>query len=156
MQNGMESDKISYQLIEGIPEKGILIKLKPIYSIIFEDADLDFFEKRLYEKDNILIVIATYNNDFIGFKIGYRYNDITFYSWVGGVKKEFRKLGIGKELARIQEGWAKQNDYLKLRTKSMNRFKPMMILNLRNGFDIVSVYTNEKEQTKIVFEKQLN
>ena len=37
----------------------------------------------------------------------------------------------------------------------MNRFKPMMILNLKNGFSITKVYTNTKGQTKIVFEKQL-
>jgi len=38
----------------------------------------------------------------------------------------------------------------------MNSFKPMMILNLKNGFDIVSVYTNVTNQTKIVFEKELS
>jgi len=37
----------------------------------------------------------------------------------------------------------------------MNRFKSMMILNLKNGFDIKSVYTNEVGQTKVVFEKTL-
>jgi hypothetical protein len=37
----------------------------------------------------------------------------------------------------------------------MNRFKPMMILNLKNGFDIVQVYTNDSGQTKVVFEKTL-
>ena len=37
----------------------------------------------------------------------------------------------------------------------MNQYKPMMILNLKRGFDIVDIYTNTKGQTKIIFEKEL-
>jgi len=42
-----------------------------------------------------------------------------------------------------------------MRTKSMNRFKPMMILNMKSGFDITNIYTNDVGQTKIIFEKDL-
>ncbi len=38
----------------------------------------------------------------------------------------------------------------------MNRFKPMMIMNLKEGFDIKQVYTNDKGQTKIIFEKAID
>jgi hypothetical protein len=55
----------------------------------------------------------------------------------------------------MQEQWAKKNGFLKIRTKSMNQFKPMLILNLKNNFNIKSVYTNKLNQTKIVFEKEL-
>ncbi len=58
-------------------------------------------------------------------------------------------------MTHMQEDYAKQNGYKILRTKSMNHFKPMMILNLKNGFDIVKFYTNDSNQTKIVFEKSL-
>ena len=37
----------------------------------------------------------------------------------------------------------------------MNQYKPMLILNIKNGFDIVQIYTNDSGQTKIVFEKEL-
>lgn len=37
----------------------------------------------------------------------------------------------------------------------MNAYKPMMISNLKNGFNIINVHTNAKGQTKIVFEKLL-
>jgi hypothetical protein len=66
-----------------------------------------------------------------------------------------RNLGIAKQLAQLQEEKVKAKGYQTLRTKSMNRFKPMVILNLKNGFDIKSVYTNDVGQTKIVFEKPL-
>jgi predicted GNAT superfamily acetyltransferase len=91
----------------------------------------------------------------VGFKIGYRYNETTFYSWVGGVLLSYRQKGIAKHLAKLQEENVTTKRYSKMRTKSMNRFKPMMILNLKNGFNIVQVYTNDIGQTKVVFEKEL-
>lgn len=84
------------------------------------------------------------------------YNDTTFYSWVGGVKMTHRLNGIARQLALLQEQTVKQKGYTKIRTKSMNRFKPMMALNLKNGFDIVKVYTNSANQTKIIFEKDIS
>ena len=56
----------------------------------------------------------------------------------------------------LQHEVAKKKGYEKVRTKSMNRFKSMIILNLKNGFDIQQVYTNDSDQTKIIFEKELS
>ncbi|WP_353776930.1 GNAT family N-acetyltransferase [Winogradskyella sp. 3972H.M.0a.05] len=151
----MGNDNYSYKVLEGIPQQDALQDLKNIYTSIFEDADLHFFEERLNTKQNVLIVLAYDGTNLIGFKIGYRYDEYTFYSWVGGVRESHRQKGIGQYLAELQEEKAREQGYTKLRTKSMNRFKPMIILNLKRGFDIISVYTNEKEQTKIIFEKDI-
>lgn len=154
--NGMvENNKFQFELIEGFLNTQKIEALLSLYTTIFEDAQLDFFKQRLNEKENILSIIAYHNQKPIGFKIGYHYNESTFYSWVGGVLYNYRKQGIAKQLAILQEDWTKQQGYTKLRTKSMNRFKPMMILNLKNGFDIQQIYTNNNGQTKIVFEKEL-
>lgn len=155
MLNGMANVNITYKLIEGVPDAETFESLKTIYTSVFEDADITFFEKRFQEQEDLLSVLAFCETKLVGFKIGYRYNDTTFYSWVGGVLAEFRQQGIAQELAKLQESWTQQNAYKKLRTKSMNRFKPMMILNLKNGFNIIKVYTNEKEQTKVIFEKTI-
>ena len=151
----MEKNNFTYQIIEDFPNSIEFNQLEKLYTAIFRDAQLDFFKQRFQEKENICSIIVFDSKNPIGFKIGYKYNDITFYSWVGGVLPEYRKRGIAKKLVTLQEQWAKENSFLKLRTKSMNRFKPMMILNLKNGLDIVSVYTNSTNQTKIVFEKEL-
>lgn len=142
--------------IIGFPSKENLEILKKLYLEIFEDANIEFFIKRLQEKENLISLIAYQNNIPVGFKIGYKYNETTFYSWVGGVLPNFRRKGIAKELAKQQENWVKKHRYKTLRTKSMNCFKPMLILNIKNGFDIKQVYTNESGQTKIVFEKKLD
>lgn len=140
----MAKNKITYEIIEGYPDNSVYTALETLYVDIFEDADLHFFKKRFQEKSEI-----------VGFKIGYHYNYSTFYSWVGGVKLAFRNQGIALRLSQLQEERVRQKGYTKLRTKSMNRFKPMMILNLKNGFDITQIYTNDFGQTKIVFEKNL-
>lgn len=151
----MGNDKFSYQTIERQPSENLLEDILVVYKSIFDDYKLDFFKNRIHQKEDLLIVLCFQQEQLAGFKIGYRYNDTTFYSWVGGVLPEFRQQGIAKRLAQLQEQKVIEKGYLKMRTKSMNRFKPMMILNLKNSFNIVQVYTNEKGQTKVVFEKNI-
>jgi GNAT superfamily N-acetyltransferase len=151
----MVKNNIIYKTSEGIPSEKLFQELAHLYHYLFEDADLKFFKQRSDEQLKALHVLAYNDKVLIGFKIGYPYNAHTFYSWVGGVHPKFRKQGIAKQLAKLQENYAKNKGFTKLRTKSMNQFKPMIIFNLKNGFDIVNIYTNTKGQTKIVFEKQL-
>ena len=151
----MNHQNVKIKVIKGIPKEENMNNLLKLYTAIFEDAIADFFKDRITSKEEVVSLIAYQNEIPVGFKIGYRYNENTFYSWVGGVLPKFRKQGIAKQLADKQEFITKEKGYTKLRTKSMNRFKPMLILNLKNGFDIVQVYTNEKGQQKIVFEKEI-
>jgi predicted GNAT superfamily acetyltransferase len=153
MLNGMVKNKITYKIIEAIPDENSIEELILLYAELFNDANIKFLKQRFQDKESLVTILAYFENTLVGFKIGYRYNEITFYSWLGGVKQNFRKQGIANQVLHLQEQKAKENNYKKLRTKSMNRFKPMLILNLKNGFDIVEVYTNDSNQTKIVFEK---
>ncbi len=150
-----KNNDLRFELIEGIPNAKKLKTLLTLYQSIFEDARPKFFKQRLNEKEDVLSIVAIYNGNPVGFKIGYRYDKQTFYSWVGGILKSNRNKGIAKQLSQLQQDWAKNKNYIKIRTKSMNRFKPMMILNLKNGFDIKEVYTNDSGQTKIIFEKYI-
>lgn len=153
MQNGMVKNSILYKTIEGIPDENIYQELTKFYSSLFEDADLKFFKQRVLEHPQLCTVLAYQNDNLIGFKIGYPYSENTFYSWIGGIIPQFRKKGIATQLAKLQEDYVRSKGFTKLRTKSMNQYKPMMVLNLKNDFDITKIYTNSKGQTKIVFEK---
>lgn len=150
----MSEHTFTYRVVEGVPEQKVH-ELLDLYSALFEDAKLDFFTNRIHLKKDLVTILCYHDNLLIGFKLGYRYNDTTFYSWIGGVMPKYRKQGIAQQLMMLQHSWVKENNYQKVRTKSMNRFKPMMLLNLKNGFDIVNVYTNDSQQTKIIFEKVL-
>lgn len=153
--NGAVRNKFSYRSFEGLPQESDIKCMLSLYTHIFRDAQSEFFMDRLQTKNDLLSIIAYWENTPVGFKIGYRYDQSTFYSWIGGVLQSHRQQGIATEMAHLQESWAREKKYKKLRTKSMNQYKPMMILNLKNDFDIVQIYTNQRNQTKLVFEKNL-
>lgn len=153
--NGMAENKFSYQVVLGEPDQNVLDALLLLYNTLFEDAKLNFFVDRIRTKQDLIIALCYDAQTLIGFKLGYRYDDCTLYSWVGGVLPMHRKKGIAQKLMELQHTSAKNKGYQKIRTKSMNRFKPMMILNLKNGFDVIQIYTNDSGQTKIIFEKTL-
>ena len=153
--SGKEKNSHRLHCIKGIPDKTDIQTILSLYSDIFQDAVSEFFLNRIQTKNDLLSILAFSNEKPVGFKIGYRYDLSTFYSWIGGVLPTYRQQGIATAMAQKQEAWVRQKDYSKLRTKSMNQYKPMMILNLKNGFDIIQIYTNQSRQTKLVFEKNL-
>ncbi|GAL27803.1 acetyltransferase GNAT family [Vibrio variabilis] len=51
------------------------------------------------------MLIAAHNNKPIAYKIGYELSEAEFYSWLGGVSIDYRKLGIATELREQQEAW---------------------------------------------------
>lgn len=155
MPSGMEKSNVSYKTFIGFPKPKQLQEIIDLYVAIFPDADITFFNNRLKENPNSFLVIAYQSNKHVAFKLGYPYSNNTFYSWIGGVLPDYRNQKIATTLLHVMEEYALNYGFKKLRSKSMNRFKPMIILNLKSGFDIVKVYTNSKEQTKIVFEKNL-
>lgn len=151
----MNAQNLKLTVIEGIPNAIVLEELIRLYTSIFKDAIVDFFIDRIETKEEVVIIVAYENEKPVGFKIGYKYNKTIFYSWVGGVLPSYRRRGIAQQLGAKQLEIVKEKGYSKIRTKSMNRFKPMLILNLKNDFDIVQVYTNSTGQQKIVFEKDI-
>lgn len=115
------------------------------------------FRNRLLGTEH-LILLAVRNNRNVGFKVGYRRDeDGSFYSWMGGVIPEFRKLGIAKKLADTQEEWAKKRSYTSITFKTRNYLKPMLIFALKNGFNIIDVIPKEKiTNHRIILRKELN
>ena len=152
----MGSDKVLYHSIEGIPEPHLLDELICFYQERFEDADREMFLTRVRNNPDLFLTTAQSTSGVVGFKLGYSMNQHTFYSWLGAVHPDYRKQGIANRLAEMQENWAIKKGFKRLRTKTMNRFKPMMILNLKRGFDIIEVITDKKGLRKIVFQKSLS
>lgn len=91
----------------------------------------------------------------VAFKLGYKMNDREFYSWLGGVVPEFRGLGIASDLMKAQHDWARVQGYKRLQTKTQNRFREMLLLNIRCGFNIVGYHSSDEGGAKIVLEKEL-
>lgn len=122
---------------------------------------IDFNEEKFHQKiknqKNLSVFCFYYEHELAGFKAGFEIDETKYYSWLGAVAKPYRKLGVARALMQEQHAWAKNQGYLLMQTKSDNRHKAMMQLNLKEGFDIVGTeHTSISPVLKILFEKKLN
>jgi predicted GNAT superfamily acetyltransferase len=120
----------------------------------------DFSEEKFLARFNgqrdATIFCFFYEHELVGFKAGYALDETKYYSWLGAVSEKHRKLGVALALMQEQHTWAKTNNYKLMQTKSDNRHKAMMSLNLKAGFDIVGTeQTSLSPVLKILFEKKL-
>lgn len=112
------------------------------------------YQKRLSDVP-ALILIAWVNSIPAAFKVGYERDDY-FYSWMGGVLPQYRKMQLATRLAEAQETWAKEQGYPHVTFKTRNRLKPMLIFALQRGFNIIGF--EKKEQVgehRIILRKKL-
>lgn len=147
---------ITYTEIELLPKPDVFSKIESLYGEIFTTIDHAKFGKRVNESKALFTIIAYDNHRMIGFKMGYAIDDKIFYSWIGGVLPEYRQHRVAQALLEKQHAWCKQQGFQTIRTKTMNRWIPMLILNLKNGFEITNTYTDDKGELKIVLEKRIS
>ena len=115
------------------------------------------FEGSFRQRNHFTLFVAeSLSGKILGFKSGYEMDASTYYSWTGGVALEARKRGMATALMEAQQDWCKKRGYIRVQTKSKNKFKEMLILNLKNGFDIVDIEPLVAGgERKIIFEKVL-
>ena len=108
-------------------------------------------------KTDRLILTAYVNNEIAGFKVGYdRFQDDSFYSWMGGVLPEYRKQGVAEQLADHQEKWAKENGYNSIKLKTRKKHEAMIVFSSKRGFIITKEIPKIPEtETRIWMEKKL-
>ena len=119
-------------------------------------ASLDFYNERLKHR-LYLALVAEMDGELLGFKVGYQSDTPdTFYSWMGGVRPEFRKYGIANALAEYQENWAREKGFRSVFFKTRNRFPPMITFGLKRGFKIMEVIPKGGvEDYRVVMRKRL-
>lgn len=98
--------------------------------------------------------LAFANEKLVGCKLGYERKPGHYYSWLGGIQPDCRRQGIARELMRRQHAWCRQQHYHWLRTQTYNRWRPMLILNLQEGFDVIGTVCGT-HGLMIVLEKPL-
>lgn len=110
----------------------------------------------LTHRQNITILIAAVAGLPCGYKVGYRHSKEVFYSWIGGVIPAQRRQGIATLLLNKQHTLAKQLGFSYVRTATKNRYRDMLILNIKSGFNVTGVQLKlgEVEQA-ILLEKKL-
>ncbi|EMA6344416.1 GNAT family N-acetyltransferase [Bacillus cytotoxicus] len=144
---------MDYFIFESSPNKKIRDGILQLHETIFNHSN-DLI-KQMQNKPKLLINLAMHNQQVVGYKIGYELNDETFYSWLGGVANHYRNQGIGSQLMKAQHQLLKEKGYSIVQTKTKNKWRNMLILNIKSGFDIIGTYTDEKGKPKIILQKLL-
>jgi predicted GNAT superfamily acetyltransferase len=139
----------------GSPNEEVQNEIFELYRAIFNSEPNDEARERLSISRDILTLLAYNNNLPVGFKVGYRQDPDTFYSWLGGVLPEFRGNGLASQLMNRQHNWARSMGYKFIQTKTLNRWREMLILNLRNGFNITGTYVGKDGRLRLILEKSL-
>ncbi|OIQ24982.1 GNAT family N-acetyltransferase [uncultured Vibrio sp.] len=139
-------------------QQGTLEQVKIVVDNIDEftrKQSLESMQEKLEGRDH-LILIALSGDQPIGFKIGYRLDSKTFYSWFGGVSPEGRKRGIAQSLLERQEQWAREQAYQAIKVKSQNRYPSMLRLLIFNGYLVEKTCESDDiDKLKIEFVKAL-
>lgn len=134
----------------------ITAELTKIYPQIFESFNAaKFFRKFDYHFD-FLILMAYWDGEIAGFKIGYGQDPDLFYSWTGGVLPSYRRKNIARELMHNQHNWCRQKGYKRIETRTRNKFPAMLKLNIDSGFQIVGSFTDTDQTPKIILRKELH
>lgn len=131
---------MDYVTFETIPPKNISESLLHLHKSMFCNST-DFLTK-LKVQDSFLINVAIHEEKVIGYKIGYEFSKVKFFSWIGGVDNHYRNQGVASNLMREQHNTLKEKGYSIIQTK--NKWRNMLILNIKSGFDIIGTYTDEK------------
>ncbi|AVI65717.1 GNAT family N-acetyltransferase [Shewanella sp. WE21] len=103
----------------------------------------EVLDQRLQGK-TCLILVAYVEGELAGFKLGYEQEETIFYSWLGGVAFDFRRLGLAQSLLEYQETWARRQGYNHIQVKTMNRFPAMLNLLISNQYLITELTADPK------------
>lgn len=142
---------------QGLPDESTRQTLFMLYEAIFGKPPGQKVQERIDTAADLLILIAqTPEGKPAGFKIGYRQDPHTFYSWLGGVLPKYRSRGIAAALMEYQHEWAKKLGYRRIQTKTMNRWRSMLVLNIKSGFDVIGTYLGTDGTVRIILEKHLS
>lgn len=139
----LNSDKcmLIAQLMSDIPE----------FSTPYSLAEI---EQRLSTKKALLQLVYV-EGELSGFKLGYALTEDVFYSWLGGILPDFRKLGLARELLANQEAWVKQHGYHAIEVKTRNCFPAMLNMLISNSYQITTLEQQDEDlsQTRLYLKK---
>ena len=113
-------------------------------------------QSRLEDK-TFLLLVTYYNKIPVGYKLGYATSSTEFYSWLGAVHPLHRGKQLAQKMLDAQETWLIQNNFTTVTVKTMNPFRAMLAMLIKNHYNIIDIETSkDPAQTKILFEKRLN
>ncbi len=136
-----------------IPEHEIIEGILELHETVFGDSKT--LVEKIKSKPKFLINVALDQSTVIGYKIGYELDSQKYYSWYGAVHEEYRGKGIASRLLEQQHRFLVESGYRIVQTKTRNKWRGMLILNIKNGFDVLETFTDDEGIHRIILEKKL-
>ena len=141
------------QYFWGFPDETTMDGILQLHNSIFENAD-ELLEKAS-KRPKLLFVTVIEQDKVVGYKIGYELSADRYYSWYGGVREEYRGKGIATILMEHQHRLVREAGYATIETKTRNKWRSMLILNLKHGFDIAETFYDDDGIHRITLVKGL-
>ena len=147
-----------------------LIKPEPLLHIVAVDRSqleviqrlnrVIFDEERVintFEREDLLMLLAYLGDEPVGFKIGYKESQHTFYSANGGVLEAYRRRGISRRLLDEMVVRIRRKGYRILAYDTFPNMHPgMTIMGLVEGFRVTRAdYNPTYKDFRLRFEKKL-
>lgn len=130
-------------------------RIAPLIEKAFGEWDPEWFHAKFNNHKKFHLLIGSIESEAVAFKLGYENSPSEFYSWLGGVIPAYRGLGIASDLMVRQHQWCREQGYKRVQTKTQNRFREMLLLNVRHGFQVTGTHQSDEGGLKIVLEKIL-
>lgn len=120
-----------------------------------------FDEERVintFDRDDLMILLATIDGEPVGFKIGYRENRFAYYSAKGGVLPGFRRQGLARKMLYEMMSRARERGYIRFAFDTFpNRHAGMTILGLQEDFRVVkSDFNKTYRDWRLRLEKRMD
>ncbi len=101
---------------------------------IFEDEHII----NTFDRDDILMLAGWSEGTAVGFKLGYRLDDTTFYSAKGGVKEAYRRRGVARALLYAMLDAVEARGYERFVYDTFpNKHPGMTVMGLDEDFTVV-------------------
>lgn len=142
----------------GWPEAPVGPALRDLHALVFSHPEVSesALKSRLELQPKPLVLLAWHAHQLAAYKIGYERKQGHYYSWIGGVHPDFRRQGLAAELMIRQHDWCREQGYQTIRTHTKNKWRQMLILNIRHEFDIIGTLTDEYGEPKLILEKKFS
>jgi GNAT superfamily N-acetyltransferase len=91
-----------------------------------------------FDRDDILMLVAWSGEVPVGFKLGYRLDETTFYSAKGGVRDAYRRNGVARALLYAMLAVAGARGYERFVYDTFpNKHPGMTVMGLDEGFEVI-------------------
>lgn len=128
-----------------------------LYNQVYKPAkEVEFFRRRLRNRENILILLAVVEGRPVGFFVGMELKPSVFFEWLYGVLPDYRRQGVCSQLIEAANAWAAEHEYTFSRLECHNQHRPMLHMAIKHRYDILGIrWDPDHHENLVIFEKEL-